>query len=99
MAPQVYVGRESIDDIKAGLIDDKLFGSIAHCLANQSPCPLPSTTSTNKPKLWVPAQRFNLEENGLRWVHGDLEWKQVNQNAWANEKDKDDWVCNGRDRM
>ena len=66
----------TVDDIKAGIIDDEWFGPIAHCLANPSPRPPPSTASTKERKFWVAAQRFYLEENGLLWLRGDLEKKE-----------------------
>jgi hypothetical protein len=33
------------------------------------------------------AQWFNLQENALLWLRGDLEKKQVEQNAMAKKKD------------
>ena len=68
----VTAAGEWVDDSRAGIIDNEWFGPIAHCLANSSPCPLPSTASTKERKLWVAAQRFYLEETGLLWVLGDV---------------------------
>jgi len=62
---EVTAAGEWIDDMKADIVDDKLYGPIAHSLPNPSPCPPPSTASTKEPKLWVSAQRFILEGNGL----------------------------------
>jgi len=86
---EVTAAGKWVDDIKAGIIDDEWFGPIAHCLANPSPCPLPSTASTKEHKLWVAAQRFYLEENRLLWLCGDLEKTQVNNTAGAEEKEED----------
>jgi len=40
----------------------------------------------------VSAQWFYLEENGLLWLCGDLEEKQVERNARAKKKEEEDWV-------
>jgi len=82
------VAGEWVDDIKVGIIDDEWFGPIAHCLANPSPRLPPSSASTKERKLWVAAQRFYLEENGLLWLHGDLKKTQVNKTARAKEKEE-----------
>ena len=89
LALEVTATGEWVDDIKVGIIDDEWFGPIAHCLANPSPHPPPSTASTKESTLWVAAQRFYLEENGLLWLHGDLEQTQVNKTARAKEKEED----------
>jgi len=88
MAMEVTAAGEWIDDIKAGIVDDDWFGPIAHSLANPSPCPPPSTASAKERKLWVSAQRFYLEENGLLWLRGDLERKQAEKNAREQKKDE-----------
>jgi len=75
-ALELTAAGEWVDDIKAGIIDDEWFGPIAHCLANPSPRPPPSAASTEERRLWVAAQRFYLEENGLLWLRGDLEKKE-----------------------
>jgi len=90
MALGLTAAGEWVDDIKAGIIDDEWFGPIAHCLANPSPCPPPSTASTKERKLWVAAQRFHLEENGLLWLRGDLEKTQVIKAARAKGKEEDE---------
>jgi hypothetical protein len=87
-ALEVTAAGEWVDDIKAGIIDDKWFGPIAHCLDNPSPRPPPSTASTKERKLSVAAQRFYLEENGLLWLPGDLEKTEVNKTAKAREKEE-----------
>jgi len=98
-ALEVTAAREWVDDIKAGIIDDEWFGPIAHCLANWSPRPPPSTASTKECKWWVAAQRFYLEENGLLWLGGDLEKTRVNKTARVKEKEEDGkadmswWLC------
>jgi len=89
MALEVTVAGQCVDDIMAGIIDDEWFGPIAHCLANPTPRPLPSTASTKECKLCVAAQRYILEENGLLWLGGDLEMTQVNKTARAKEKEED----------
>ena len=88
-ALEVTAAGEWVDDIKVGIIDDEWFGPIAHCLANPSPCPPPSTASTKERKLWVVTQRFYLDENGLLWLHGDLEKTQIYKTARAKEKQED----------
>jgi len=88
-ALEVTAAGDWVDDIKAGIIDDEWFGPIAQCLANPSPCPPPSTASTKERKLWVAAQPFYLEENGLLWLRGGLEKTQVNNTARAKEKEED----------
>jgi len=89
LALEVTAAGEWVDDIKAGIIDDESFGPIAHCLANPSPHPLPSTASTKEFKVWVAAHRFGLEENVLLWLCGDLEKTQGNKTARAKEKEED----------
>jgi len=90
MAMDVTVAGESIEDIKAGIVDDKWFGPIAHSLANPSPCPPPSTASAKQRKLWVSAQRFYVEKNDLLWSRGDLERKQEEKKARKNKKDEEE---------
>jgi len=98
-ALEVTAAGEWVDDIKVGIIDDEWFGPIAHCLANPSPCPPPSTASTKERKLWVVTQRIYLDENGLPWLHGDLEKTQIYKTARAKEKQEDGkadmrgWLC------
>jgi hypothetical protein len=87
-ALEVTAAGERFDDIKVGIIDDEWFGPIAHCLANPSPHPPPSTASTKECKLWVAGQQFYLEENGLLWLCGDLEKTQVNKTPRAKEKEE-----------
>jgi len=90
---------EWANDIKANIIDDEWFRPMAYCLANPSPRPQPSTASTKACKVWVAAQRFYLEENGLLWFRGDLEITQVKEAARAKEKEEDGkadvrgWLC------
>ena len=92
MALSVTAAREWIDDIKVGIIDDECFGPIAHCLANPSPHPLPYTAFTKECTLWVSAQSFDLEENALLWLCGNVETKQQEKNATAKIKDEDEMV-------
>jgi len=92
MALEVSAAREWSDDFKAGIFGDEWFGPIAHSLANLSPRPPPSTASIKECKLWVSAERFYLEENVLLWLHGDLEKKQVQNNARAKKKDEEEGV-------
>jgi len=87
VALEVTVAGERIKDIKAGIIDDEWFGLIVNSLAIPSPHPLPSTAPEKKHKLWVSAQRFCLDENGLLWLHGNLEKKQTEKNARVKKKD------------
>jgi hypothetical protein len=89
MAPEVTAAKEWVDDIKAGIIHGEWFGTVANCLANPCPRPLPSTASTKEHKVWVAAQRFKVEGNGLLWLHGDLEKTQVNKRARAKEKEEE----------
>jgi hypothetical protein len=89
MAQEVTAARERIEDIKAGIIDDEWFGPIAHSLTNRSPRPLPSTAPAKDHKLWVSAQRFCLEENGLMWLFGNLENKKVETNTRVKKKDEE----------
>jgi len=56
MAMEVTAAVEWIEDIKAGIVDDEWFGTIAHSLANSSRRPPPSTASTKECKSWVSAQ-------------------------------------------
>ena len=56
----------------------------------QVPAPPPSTLSAKERKLWVSAERFNLEENGLMWLRGDLERKQAEKKARKNKKDEEE---------
>ena len=90
MAQDVMVARELIEDIKVGIIDDEWLGPIAHSLANSSPRPLPATASAKECKLWVSAQQFDLDENGLLRLRGDLEKKQAEENARAKKKDDEE---------
>jgi len=90
MAMVVPAAGEWIEDIKAGIVDDEWFGPIAHCLADPSPHPPPSTASPKERKLWVSAQRFNLEENGLLWLRGELERKQAENKARKNKMDEEE---------
>jgi len=98
-ALEVTAAGEWVDDINAGIIDDEWFRVIAHCFANPSPRPLPSTASTKERKIWVAAQRFYVQQNGLLWLRGDLEKTQVNKSARAKEKEEDGkadmrgWFC------
>jgi len=87
MALWVTEATEWIEDIKAGIIDDQSFGSIAYSLANPSPRPLPSTASGGERKLLVPVQRFYVGENGLLLLDMDLGKKQVEKNIWSKEKE------------
>jgi transposase InsO family protein len=87
MALEVTAAGEWIDDIKAGIIEDEWFGPIAHFLADPSQRPPPPTASAKERKLWVSTQRFYLEENGLLWLRGDLEKKEVEKNVRARKKD------------
>jgi len=87
MALGVTEATEWIEDIKAGIIDDQSFGSIAYSLANPSPRPLPSTASGGEWKLLVPVQRFYVGENGLLLLDMDLGKKQVEKNIWSKEKE------------
>ena len=90
IAMEVTAAGKWIQDIKAGIVDDEWFGPIAHSLANPSPGPPPSTASATECELWVSAQRFYLEENGLLWLCGDLERKQAGKKARKNEKDEEE---------
>jgi len=85
---EVTAAGEWIEDIKVGIVENEWFGPILHPLANPSPRPSPSTASAKERKLWVSAQRFYLEENGLMWLHGDLERKQEEKNAKKHNKDE-----------
>ena len=85
---EVTAAGECVDEIKAGIIDDERFGPIAHCLANPSPRPPPSTAYTKERKLWVAVQRFYLEDNGLLWLRGDLEKKEE-----VGKADMREWLC------
>jgi len=51
MAMEVTAAGKWIEVIKAGIVDDEWFGPIAHCLANPSPRPPPSTASAKELKL------------------------------------------------
>jgi hypothetical protein len=82
---EVTAAGEWVDDIKVGTIDDELCGPIAQCLVNQSPCPPSFTACTKERKLWVAAQGFYLEENGLLWLRRDLKKTQVIKTARAKE--------------
>jgi len=85
---EVPAAGEWIDDIKPGIVHEEWFGTIADFLASPSPHPLPSTASTKQHKSLVPAQRFCLEDNGLLWLHGDLEKKQGKNNSRAQTMDE-----------
>jgi len=87
---EVTVARESVEDIKQGIIDDKWFVPIKCFLANQIPRPAPSTASGKEPKWMLSAQRFYLQENGLLWLHGDLEKKQVEKNVRVKVKEEEE---------
>jgi len=89
MALEVTASGEWINDIKVRIIAEEWFGPIAHCLANPTPCPLPSTASAKECNLWLSVWRIYLEENGLLWLHGDLEKKPVKQNERAKEKEEE----------
>ena len=92
MTLEVSVAGEWIDDINAGIVDDKWFRTIACSLANPIPHPPPSTASSKERKLWVSAQRFYLGENSLLWLRGDLEKRQVENKAKTKKKDKEEGV-------
>jgi len=98
-ALEVTAAAEWVADMTAGIIDDEQFGPIAGSLANPSSRPLPSTASPKEHKLWVAAQQFYLEENGLLWLRGDLEKTQIKKTARAKEKEEDGkadirgWLC------
>ena len=95
LALEVTAAGEWVDDSRAGIIDNKWFGPIAHCLANSSPCLPPSTASTKERKLWVAAHRLYLEETGLLWLRGDLEKTQVNKTEKEEDgkADMSGWLC------
>jgi len=82
--------REWIQNIQVGIIDDKWFEPIALSLANPSPHPLSSTASTTECKGWGLSQRFNLDENGLLCLCGDLAKQQVEKTATAKKKDDEE---------
>jgi hypothetical protein len=96
MAMEVTAAGEWIEHIKAGIVDDEWFGPIAHSLANPSPHPQPPTASAKECKLWVSSQRFYLEENGLLWLRGDLERKQVEKKAREIKKDEEEVEITGK---
>jgi len=89
MALEVTAAGEWVDDIQVGMIGNEWYVPIAHCLANPSPRPRLSTASTKECKLWMSAQQFNLEDNGLLWLPGDLEKTQANKIARAKKHFKE----------
>jgi hypothetical protein len=86
MALEVTPAGESMEDINAGIIEDESFGLFAHFLANTSQQPMPPTVSTKEHKLWIATQRFYLEGNGLLWLCGDLEKKEVKKKHKGKEE-------------
>jgi len=89
MAMEVTAAIEWIEDIKVGIVDDEWFRPIAHSLGNSSRRPPPSTASAKEHRLWVSAERFNLEENGLLWLRGDWERKQGEKEARKNKDEEE----------
>ena len=90
MTLEVTLARAWINDIKVGIIDNEWFRSIAHCLANPSSTSFPSTPATTEHELWVLVHLLFLEVNGLLWLRGDFEQKQVEDNARAKKMDTEE---------
>jgi hypothetical protein len=92
MALAVTAAGEWIDDIQVGIVDHKWFGPIACALPDPSPNPPPSSALNKERKLWVSAKWFYLGQNGLLWLRGDLELRQVEKIAMTMKKDQEEGV-------
>ena len=85
-------GAEDIDDIYADISDNEWFRPIAQSCANPSPLPAPSIEFPQEHKLQVSVQQFYWEENGLLWLHGYLERKQVENDELAKKHNAEEGV-------